>query len=321
MRNHLPLILIFAAGCGTDPIDPTVNEADQALARDIAEGLAKACPMAAPGDEAARLACSDALGRFALLRDTMEEPFLWGGQGKDKPLDLAENKLTRMNPLVWRKMYASLYMFGADYRLETVGTTTVLLMPFEFRGALDAGSYPYPFWHSKGKWTNYHQAKEIAIVIEGGRLLGGLRGAEQDPSRPVVDRTFDGNWSWSSLEGIPQPQNAMLYSNLFSPENELVPELDRTFRALEEKARTQNCNLCHSPDNSQNAAELVLLNYPNQALYARHTIVAELELRTMPPTLGVEDQAERMELIRLAKEFQAAAEQALALEGEPVSKK
>src|SRR5688572_16534644 len=100
MRTHLPLILMLTGACGSEPsTGPTINAADQELATELGIGLAEACPMSVGReDEAARLACGDALARFGLLRDSMEEPFLWGGQGADKPMDLAENHLTRFNP-------------------------------------------------------------------------------------------------------------------------------------------------------------------------------------------------------------------------------
>ncbi len=313
----MSVMLMFAAACGTDsaPAGPEGNPEDAELARQLGEQLAVACPMAPAGYESARLACVDALAKMALLRDTMEEPFLWGGHSADKPLDLYENHLTRFNPLVWRKMYASLFMFGSDYRIEAVGTQTVLHVPYAFRGALDAGSYPYPFWHSKGKWDSYQLAKELVLFIEDGKLLGGMRSAEQDKTRPSVEHTFDGNWTWNTPEGIPMP-STMLYSNLFSASNPMIPALDRTFRALEERARKQNCNGCHSPDNAAKVSQLVLLNYPNQAIYARNAIVAELDGLTMPPSNGVQDATERQALLALAREFQAVAEQALKLEGE-----
>jgi hypothetical protein len=298
------------------PSDPEGNPADAELARQIGSQLAAACPMAPAGDEAARLACGDALAKMTLLRDTMEEPFLWGGQGADKPLDLYENHLTRFNPLVWRKMYASLFMFGSEYKIEARGTQTILHVPYAFRNALDGGSYPYPFWHSKGKWDSYQFATNLVLFIEDGKLLGGMRSAEQDPTRSSISHNFDGNWAWTTPEGLVKPASSMLYSSLFSTSNTMIPELDRTFRALEEKARSQNCNGCHSPDNAAKVSQLVLLNYPNQAIYARNSIVAELEGLTMPPGAGVKDPTERGELLRLAREFQAAAEMALKLEGE-----
>jgi hypothetical protein len=98
----------------------------------------------------------------------------------------------------------------------------------------------------------------------------------------------------------------------------MIPELDRTFRALEEKARKQNCTSCHSPDNAAKASQLVLLNYPNQAIYARNLIVSEIESKMMPPGIGVADDAERGELLTLARAFQAAAERALQIEGERI---
>jgi hypothetical protein len=212
-------------------------------------------------------------------------------------------------------------MFGSDFRIEARGTQTVLFIPYAFRGALDAGSYPYPFWHSKGKWDSYQFATDVVFFIEDGKLIGAMRSSEQDPSRPAVQQTpFDGNWSWTTPEGLTKPASSMLYAGLFSPANPMVSELDRTFRALEERARKQNCSSCHSPDNAAKASQLVLLNYPNQAIYARNVIVAELEGNSMPPAAGVADGTEREVLLSLAREFQAAADQALRLEGERVAR-
>ncbi|HWO17378.1 MAG TPA: hypothetical protein VNO30_01335 [Kofleriaceae bacterium] len=274
--------------------------------------------MADRADEAARLSCGEALAKLTQLRDHMEEPFLWGAQSADKPLDLYQNNVTRFNPLVWRKMYASLFMFGSDFRIEQSGTQTLLFVPYAFRNELDTGSYPYPFWHSKGKWDSYQFATELVLFIEDGKLLGAMRGAKQDTSRPFTGHTFDGNWSWMTPEGVPAPSSSVLYSKLLSPENAMVAPLNSAFRALEEKARRQNCNGCHSPDNAAKASQLVLLNYPNQAIYARNAIVAELEQNTMPAAGGIPDLEARMELLTLARNFQAAAEQALRLEGERV---
>jgi hypothetical protein len=325
MRNSLPMMFMFGAlaACGTDSVPTetvvlTGNAADEALAVDIGVGLAQACPMAPRSDEVARLACGEALAKLTLLRDHMEEPFLWGGQGADKPLDLYENHLTRFNPLVWRKMYASLFMFGSDFRIEQSGSQTLLFVPYAFRNELDTGSYPYPFWHSKGKWDSYQFATELVLFIEDGKLLGGMRSAKQDPSRPYIGHTFDGNWDWMTPEGIPAPASSVLYSKLLSPQNAMVLELDRAFRALEDKARSQNCNGCHSPDNAAKASQLVLLNYPNQAIFARNAIVAELEQNTMPIAGGIQNNAARVELLDLARKFQAAANAALRAEGELV---
>jgi hypothetical protein len=311
--------MMFAlVACGTDaaPTPGPDHSADEDLAFRMGEQLAAACPMtAAANDEAARLDCGDKLAKLDLLRNHMEEPFLWGGQGAGKPIDLYENNVTRFNPLVWRKMYASLFMFGKDFRIESSGTQTVLRMPYQFRNSLDAGSYPYPFWHSKGKWDSYQLATELFLIIEDGRLLGGMRSEQQDPARPYVSHTFDGNWSWTTPEGIQQPYS-MLYSNLFSASNTAVPALDAAFRALESKARSQNCAGCHSPDNAAKVSQLVLLNYPNQAIYARNVIVAELEANRMPLATGVTNPTDRDELLTLARAYQSAAEEALRLEGE-----
>src|SRR5262245_42532215 len=100
MRTPLPVMLMFAAACGAEGT-PDPGQADTDFATELAIGLAEACPMSGRNDEAARLSCGDNLAKLALLRDHMVEPFLWGGQGAGKPLDLAENSLTRFNPLAW----------------------------------------------------------------------------------------------------------------------------------------------------------------------------------------------------------------------------
>jgi hypothetical protein len=60
---------------------------------------------------------------------------------------------------------------------------------------------------------------------------------------------------------------------------------------------------------------LRLLNFPNQALSVRHTVVAVLEENRMPP-VGIEDEAQRRKLLVLAREFAALGDQALDYERE-----
>src|SRR6185369_8115902 len=54
------------------------------LAQAIGKGIAAACPMAAPSDEEARALCAARLTSLEVMRDAMDEPFLWGGQKAGK---------------------------------------------------------------------------------------------------------------------------------------------------------------------------------------------------------------------------------------------
>jgi hypothetical protein len=87
--------------------------------------------------------------------------------------------------------------------------------------------------------------------------------------------------------------------------------------------RSSNCLVCHSPDNFAKTGTLEFFNYPNQALYSRHSIVMHLDKNTMPPkknelgyAAGLQDESERKALLDLAKEFQRIGDEALAFEGE-----
>jgi hypothetical protein len=69
---------------------------------------------------------------------------------------------------------------------------------------------------------------------------------------------------------------------------------------------------------------LAILNYPNQALSARHSVVSVIENNTMPPPsvdakqvahpAGIVEEAEKEKLLKLAKAFAQAGDLALAFE-------
>jgi hypothetical protein len=286
--------------------------------------LAEACPPADPGDDAARQSCAERLASLPILRDRMDEPFLWGGQKVRGNVSFEDNHVTKFSPYVWRRMYLATFMFTGDHRVEEIGPVTVVHAGVTFRGQLDPGAYPYPFWHSEKKWHAYQVADEIVFIIEGGRIKGALRVADPDAVTEAIAegktaRAWDGNWSWQ--DGA-EPHVA-LYRNLFSPTNPHVGELERSYRALEEAMRPYNCAGCHAPHNPTAMNPLELLTYPNQALAARHALVEQLERNRMPPETadkpaGISDAAERRRLLELARTFAAQAERALEAEGEPI---
>jgi hypothetical protein len=315
----LGLLLGTALGCSAaEEMSP------EELAMEIGRGITTACPMAAPMDEQARLLCAAKLTDLKVLRDAMHEPFAWGGQRAGKGYRLSDSDTTRFNALVWRRMYLSLFMFTGEVTLETSGDFTVIHLPYGFRNQLDAGSYPYPLWHSKAKWDTWQLSPELILVMENRKITGALRSNlrpdEEERRKTYVDRTWSGQWKWKK-DGQEMPY-VTLYSFLFSPNNPHVTALDAAYRALEGEMRSSSCLVCHSPDNFAKVSSLEFFNYPNQALMSRQNIVMHLEENSMPPkndygfAIGLADDAERLELLRLAKEFQRIGDAALGFEGE-----
>jgi hypothetical protein len=313
----LGLVLGAALGCNA-----TEELSQEELAIEIGQGIAAACPLAAPADEQARLLCAARLTDFSLLRETMAEPLLWGGQKPGKGYRLSDSDTTRFNTLVWRRMYLSLFMFTGEVKVDSSGDFTVIHLPYQFRNQLDPGSYPYPFWHSKTKWDSWQLSPELHLIMEKGKITGALRSSDHEEARrsTYVDRTWAGQWRWQE-DGQEMPY-VTLYRFLFSETNPHVTALDAAFRALEGEMRSSSCLVCHSPDNFAKTGTLEFFNYPNQALYSRHSIVMHLEKNSMPPknefglAVGLADNSERATLLGLAKEFERIGDAALSFEGE-----
>ena len=134
------------------------------------------------------------------------------------------------DPLVWRRMDLSTFMFKGEPKVEQVEDQVVIHLPTQFHNEIDIGSYPYPFWHSTRKWDSYQQTKEVLLLLEQGKLVGALRSAETDPQRPKVAKTWDGQWNWTDEHG-PKP-TAVLYDKLFLASNPYVAEVDQAYRAF-----------------------------------------------------------------------------------------
>ena len=306
---------------------------DRELAEAVARQLAEACPMAAPDDEQARSLCAQRLTESTLLRDQLNDPFLWGQQ-EDAGVPEYKDSLTRFAPLVWRRLYLSTYMFPAEHRVEDgPNGRTHLHLAAKFRNKLDMGSYPYPFWHKAGKWLAYSNAKELVFAIEKGRVIGAVRSWEgtegrftQPPERPEVVHEWGGQWTWT-LGGEEYPK-AVLFSWLLSSDNPHREALEEAYRDLEFELRQTSCMLCHSPDNVVLMPQLELFSYPNQALTGRHRIVQTLENNTMPypdPIRGIPlsgyhggDEPKRQRLLGLARVFARLGDDAMRFEGEQV---
>lgn len=309
-------IVMALAGCaGEDQ-----KERDAKLAADIAAGLAESCPTADPGDEIAQSECAAKLSDLAIMRDHMREPFIWGGQkaGAGYRLDASTNKF---NARVWRRLYLATFMFEtAEHKIEQIDDYTVLHVTPTFRHSMEIGAYPYPFWHADGKWKGYSYATALYFIIQDGEIIGALRSADQDTTKPLTSHTWDGNWMWEERgEAMPY---VTLFSYLFTTANPHVAEVDRTYRALEAGMRAHNCQACHAPDNQGDSAQLEFFVYPAQTLAGRNDLVTQLDLNLMPPAnnklnlpVGIASESDRQTLIQLARDFQVAGNKALEFDG------
>jgi len=290
----------------------------------IAKGLLAASPAADPSDLRARDTAGDKLAHFADLQNAIGEQILWGGYDDKLGVDPSAYKLTAFNGFVWSKLYLSTFMFSGPYAVRQEGVRTVLEIGVKFRGGLDAGDYPYPFWHSAKKWQAYLDAQAILLVFEGDHLVAALRKGVHDPAQPLADKAWDRRWRWEDAHGKPEPRVA-LYQYLLSPGNPHAERLETSYRQLEERFRAHECLSCHSPDNLARPSKLFMLNYPNQALSGRHELLKVLTDDTMPPLdpngdpngdrkPGLHDERARTELLRLAEDFATAGDAALSYE-------
>lgn len=292
---------------------------DIVLAKKIGKEIIAACPVVSDAKNLAAFnSCADKLAKLKILRDTMNVPFLWGTQNKVGNYNLQDHQKTEFDPLVWRRIYLSTFMFKGEPKIEQINNLIVIHLPTQFRNQLDIGDFPYPFWHSSKKWNSYQQTTELLFFLEQKKLIGSLRSAVVDPKRPKIDHAWDGKWVWNDATGKKQPY-VTLYTHLFSPSNPHVAKVDAAYRALEVKLRENACVVCHSPDNAAKQNPILILNYPNQALTLRHETVRQIKEKRMPPPAGIANEQERQQLIELAQTFAQAGDLALAYEGEKIT--
>lgn len=307
------------------------------LAERIARQVIAASPLADPADAAARDLAGAELAACKDLIDAADGTVLWGGFNPDQGYDPARYRLTRESPIdfvqltefepvVWAKLYLSTFMFSGKYEILEENGLTILDLEAKFRGGLSPGDYPYPFWHSPNKWTAYMNSERLLLVFERRRLIAGMRKSPKPESLKLIRRPWDAKWNWLDAKGDPQPRVA-LFDYLFSKDNPHVAPLEASYRELESKFRAANCMSCHEPDNQSRINDLLLLNYPNQSLIMRRSIVKVFEDNYMPPgdkiakePEGVQDQKLLAELLKLAREFEKNADAAIAFDREHIEK-
>ena len=303
------------------------DSTDSALLERIVQELTAVAPSGKPDDASAYAAASRKLADSKLLESVSTNLIYWGGHAAEKSFDPKANKVTEFAPRVWRVEYLPEFMFSGAHTIQRAENYSILALDCQFRNAMDAGDYPYPFWHSLNKWRSYQLSKQLLLVFENNKLIAAYRSHDEDTTRSQVARNFDGIWQWSGKDHALEP-HVSLYANLFSKDNPHVTTLETAYRSFERASRESNCEECHTPANKSESKKQLLLNYPNQALAARGSIIKQLESNLMPPEnkenktpAGIQDAAEKAKFLALARAFAAAADQALEFEKQRVLEK
>jgi len=243
------------------------------LAAGIASELARICPAAQPGDQAAFDRCRQGLFRDSRLKSALSPVVMWGRVHKDPNASLKQSQMTQFAPDVLTGMYIPLFMFNGKHTVEYDEREKFFLVKLEvaFRNRLAPGEFPYPFWHSSDKWNTYQGANTVLLRFDPKTAKVKVaqftdRGATAPIVRsdPIDPGKFDGLWMWTDAQGITQPQ-VTLFDGLFRRDNPYLQNLDSAYRTLALKMRDGQCDTCHVPNNPNEMKRLVLLQTPAHA--------------------------------------------------------
>lgn len=271
--------LLAACGESKKPFDAG------AYGRDLAASLAKACPMASPGDVAAHDGCRKRMGNGAEA-SWRGYAIQWGGEQPGKPMK--DKKTTWFQGDLYQNLYLALFMFTGEHKVveEADGAKTVVVQAY-FRNGLPPGNYPYPFWHSAHKWEIYEQANEIRFhFAKDGKLKFVGRSEAGDYGKRgeyalVTPPAFTGQWTWTDAEGKEQP-SVTLFSDVFSPDNPKLAEVDATYRKTAIALRNGDCVGCHSPTGHKVMNALTLLQTPQHAAGSIDEVISTVRDNKMP---------------------------------------
>jgi hypothetical protein len=286
----------------------------------IARAVSNAAPPADPSDAAARDTASARLHRLDLLLNNADARILWGVADPTVPIDPLDIQSLHLDPLPFASLYLSLFTFPGEHTITTDGDYTVLSLSARFRDTLQLGDYPHPLWHNPDEWNAYTQTASLRLVFLKDRFFAAYLPTPTNPAGPAPG--FDGRWHWTSADGTTQPRTAE-FAYTLSPTNPHLASVNTAYANLRTALRAQGCIACHAPDNKRNTHSLILLDYPAQALAARHALPAVLKENSMPPgdprhgiQRGLADQQARFALIAMAETFERTAEDALLFESD-----
>jgi hypothetical protein len=265
---------IASAPCLSSTVAPSTDTRDriEKAAAQIAQEMARLCPAADPGDQAAFDACRAGLYRDSSFKRSLQDYVLWGRQ-RDPKLALKDAKLTQFGPDVLAGMYVPLFMFDGNYKVvyvESEGLYQIRLQT-AFRNALKPGQFPYPFWHEAEKWAMYQKANEIILWWDAKadrvKVAQYTVFGATPPIRTIAHTTppaFDGQWRWTDAQGKSQPA-VTVFDGLLHPDNPYIGKLDVAYKNLALRLREGQCFQCHVPNNPDGMKKLVLLQTPMHA--------------------------------------------------------
>jgi hypothetical protein len=300
----------------------------EAMARDLAGELSRACPIARPNDEKALGACKQAMYAGTALRAKLSEFVLWGRM-QSATATLKETNLTQFGQDVFTRTYLPLFMFTGEYQVAFEPRERQHRIDFTvaFRNRLQPGMFPYPFWHDENKWSIYQGANRITMWVALDKKAAAERitaiqfsvlgrnhaGVPSPIATPVFEKETHAKWVWLDSAGRTQPQ-VTLFDALFRPGNPYLARLDSTYRAMALELRDHECTACHQPTNPQRMKRLVLLTTPAHAASEVGRVIDAARRGSMPlDDAGIEHPMKGFELatfLSKAEAFQAALEEA-----------
>jgi hypothetical protein len=256
-------------------VDITTADAPQRAekaAAALAADMARLCPVAGAGEQAAFDACRKALYADSLFKRSLADIVPWGRQ-RDPALALKESNLTQFAPDVLSGMYVPLFMFNGKYSVVPVQREGLYQIRLQtaFRNRLQPGQFPYPFWHEAEKWSMYERANELILwwepKSERVRFAQFTVFGANPPvqaNEHVTQAAFDGKWMWTDAQGRTQPA-VTVFDGLLRPDNPYIGKVQVAYKELALRLRESQCFDCHVPNNPDKAKRLVLLQTPMHA--------------------------------------------------------
>lgn len=264
-----------------------VNMADHA--KKLAESLAKACPVAKPGDVAAFDACRNNIGKGTDGATMNGVVVMWGGE--QPTLGWDKKKLSYFKGEFFQRTYFSMMMFSGKHKVVGAGPegTTIVAVEAYFRNALPPGAYPYPFWHSGPKWLAYEASNEVRFYLTADGKAKFMTRADtgsydnRGPYAAVIQPAFAGEWLWTDKDGKEQPY-VTLFADLYSMDNPHIAKVDQAYKAVALAMRGADCMACHAPDGHRLMNRLTMLMTPQHAATEIDGVLKTVRDNKMPQT-------------------------------------
>lgn len=278
------------------PPDSATNARVIKAAAQIADELARLCPLAGAADQAAFDKCRAGLFRDSQFKRSLQSYVLWGRQ-RDVSLKLSDSKLTQFGPDVLAGMYVPLFMFNGQYTVKYDEREKLYQIRLEtaFRNGLQPGQFPYPFWHDAEKWSMYEKANDVILWWDAKldrvraaqfTIFGDHAPIQANPH--ITQAKFDGQWRWTDAEGHSQP-TVTVFDGLLRADNPYIGKLDTAYKDLALKLREGQCMECHVPNNPDGMKRLVLLQTPMHAASEIKRVMKSVRDDRMPrDELGIE---------------------------------